>query len=301
MSLWPDGNIEISASPLAPCMQWREAPDAAARAVEEIIDLVRARTGVDFSLYRRATVQRRIGNRMISLGSHSVRAYVEHLRADVAEAAHLLQRLTIKVSRFYRNAHTFEFLAREVLPRLAQSRGGAPLRLWSAGCGCGEEAYTLAMLLDRAGLDGIVEATDIDAAALAAAAHGVYRGDVTEELPPSLAQTYLEPLGEGAGARYRVRDVLRERVRFTRHDLTGTDACWDAGHFDLVCCRNVLIYFNRAAQRHVFQTLATVLAGDGYLCIGEAEWPLPESELGLLAQGNKTQVFRRVAPKGACL
>lgn len=301
MSLWPDANIELFASPHAPSVQWHEAPDAAARAVEEIIALVHARTGVDFGLYRRATIQRRIGNRMISLGAHSVRAYVEHLRADVAEAAHLLQRLTIKVSRFYRNAHTFEFLAREALPALAQSRGGAPLRLWSAGCGCGEEAYTLAMLLDRAGLDGMVEATDIDTAALAAAANGVYRSDAIEELPASLAHSYLEPLSEGAGTRYRVRDVLRERVRFTRHDLTSADACWREEHFDLVCCRNVLIYFNRAAQRHVFQTLATVLAGDGYLCIGEAEWPLPESAAGLLAQGNKTQVFRRVASNGACL
>ncbi len=290
MSLWPEGSMEAC----APQAHWREAPEAAAHALDEIIALVRARTGVDFSLYRDATIRRRIGNRMISLGAQSLHAYAERLREDMDEAVHLLQRLTIKVSRFYRNAHTFEYLAREALPALARARNGAPLRIWSAGCGFGEEPYTLAMLLDREGMDGVVEATDIDPAALAAAAEGVYRAEAMEELPASLAQNYLEPL-HGGGQRYRVRDALRRRVRFMRHDLTADDGRWRDGGFDLVCCRNVLIYLNRDAQRRAFATLGAMLADDGYLCIGEAEWPLPEIAGGLLPQGGKTQVFRRAA------
>src|SRR5690606_12566485 len=151
-----------------------------------------------------------------SIGAASLHAYLDRLRVDWEEALRLLERLTIKVSRFYRNARTFDTLADEVIPALAQARDGAPLRIWSAGCGCGEEAYTLAMLMDATGVRGTVDATDVDPAALAAAADGAYRFDAFDELPSALMRTYLE---SGVDGRYRVRDALRERVRFMPHDL----------------------------------------------------------------------------------
>ena len=274
--------------------QWLEGQRAAeAQFIDDIIAIVHDRTGVDFSLYRRATVQRRIGNRMISIGEPSLDAYLRHLRADAEEASRLLERLTIKVSRFYRNARTFDFLASEVMPALVQMRGNAPLRIWSAGCGCGEEAYTLAMLLDRAGVAGTVEATDIDPAALAFARAGIYRAEALAELPQYLAGAYLKPL-EGKGeSRYRVGAALRERVHFSHHDLTAV-APHAGASFDLVCCRNVLIYLGRDAQRHAFEMLNVALRNGGFLCIGEAEWPLPEVSDDLASQGCQTQVFRRV-------
>jgi len=257
--------------------------------VDDIIAVVRQRTGIDFSQYRRATIERRIGNRMISIGASCMRAYLERLRADSEEAPRLLERLTIKVSRFYRNARTFDALAETTLPQLARARGGAPLRIWSAGCGRGEEAYTLAMLLDAAGLAGSVDATDIDAMALAAARRGVYRPDAIDELPPALMRAYLEPAGIDA---YRVRDAVRARVRFLVHDLTAQPI--GATPYDLICCRNVLIYFDRAAQQRAFGMLRIALATDGYLCLGEAEWPLPEIAEEFAPQACKTQIFRRI-------
>jgi chemotaxis methyl-accepting protein methylase len=230
---------------------------------------------------------------MISVGESSLGAYLQRLRADAEEASRLLERLTIKVSRFYRNARTFDFLMSEVIPTLAKMCDGAPLRVWSAGCGCGEEAYTLAMLLDRAGVAGTVEATDIDPAALAFARVGIYRAEALAELPQYLAGAYLEPL-EGKGeSRYRVGDALRERVHFSHHDLTAV-APHTGASFDLVCCRNVLIYLGRDAQQHAFEILNVALRNGGFLCIGEAEWPLPEVSDDLASQGCQTQVFRRV-------
>ena len=255
--------------------------------IEGILRLVRQQTGVDFAQYRRPTISRRIHNRMLSIGVRSLQDYWARWQADEAESMRLLERLTIKVSRFYRNACTFDVLAEEVLPWLACRR--QPLRIWSAGCGCGEEAYTLAMLLEAARLPGKVEASDIDPAALAVAREGVYRREAFDELPAGLAAQL-----EAAGAqRYRVPAAARERVRFFRHDL-GDAPPPAARFYDLICCRNVLIYFEREAQRRAFATLDEALRVDGYLCLGEAEWPLPEYVERYAPCGAKTQVFRRL-------
>lgn len=260
-------------------------------AIEGIIALMRERTGIDFALYRRPTVRRRIGNRMIALGEASPHRYLERLRDDEAEAAHLLERLTIKVSRFYRNAQSFDYLAGRVLAELRQVRGSAPLRIWSAGCGCGEEAYSLAMLLDRAGIEGVVEATDIDGHALECARAGVYKPEALSELPAELSNLYLRQEGEGAAMRYRVNEALRARVRFSAHDLTR-DRTLPGGVFDLVVCRNVLIYLDREAQRSAFGRLLEVLRGGGVLFLGEAEWPLPEVAEALTPMEHKTRLFK---------
>jgi chemotaxis methyl-accepting protein methylase len=108
--------------------------------MQEILRLLLERTGIDFASYCRGTVRRRILNRMISLGSDSLDDYVSRLHGSEEEAVRLAERITIKVSRFYRNASTFDRVRSELLPELAATRS-APLRLWSAGCGHGEEAY----------------------------------------------------------------------------------------------------------------------------------------------------------------
>lgn len=266
--------------------------------IDDIIAVVRERTGIDFSLYRRATIQRRIGNRMIIAGADSYQSYLERLQSDHNEAWLLLERLTIKVSRFYRNAHSFDFLHRTVIPALTQRRKGAPLRIWSAGCGCGEEAYTFAMLLEAAGVEGYVEATDIDAASLATAGKGIYRSEQLVELPSTLARSYLRAVPGAAGRRYEVTPALRQRVRFSLHDITGSTAPPGEGGFDLVSCRNVLIYLRPDAQRSAFGVLRHALAPEGYLFIGEAEWPLPEVAAAFQPLAHKTQVFRYLASEG---
>ncbi|HKO87523.1 MAG TPA: protein-glutamate O-methyltransferase CheR [Burkholderiales bacterium] len=255
--------------------------------VDDIIALVRDRTGVDFSVYRRTTVQRRIGNRMISVGAASFDTYLALLKADPLEAPRLLERLTIKVSRFYRNARSFDYLAQAVLPALIRARSGKPLTLWSAGCGCGEEAYTLAMLLDQAGVEGEVRATDIDPPSLAIAREGIYRREALDELPPILRETYLSEQGD----QFEVRQALRRRVHFSFHDLTGTVPPPASTPFDLVSCRNVLIYLRQDAQRMVFETLIGAIAPQGYLYIGEAEWPLPDMVARLKPMAHRTQIF----------
>lgn len=266
-----------------------DADRAEAIALEEVLARVRACTGLDFSCYREPTMRRRVRNRMIALGLRTVRQYLEVLAREPAEARHLVERLTIKVSRFYRNPAVFDLLRERVLPALAQARGGAPLRLWSAGCGRGEEPYTLAMLLDTLEIPGRVLATDIDPFALEAASEGVYAHEATLELPAAMRDRFLQ--ADDEGTRWRVTPALRQRVEFCRHDLLGPLQPRE-GSFDAVACRNLVIYLQRAMHERAMVNLRRALAADGVLVLGEAEWPAAAIEASLEPVAARLRVFR---------
>ena len=265
-----------------------------AAAFDAILTLLRDRTGADLTRYRASTVTRRVLNRMISVGARTFDDYLLLLRADAAEATQLLERVTIKVSRFYRNAAAFDALRTLVLPEISRLRAGSPLRVWSAGCGRGEEAYTLAMLLDEAGIDGTIDATDLDPGALQTARAARYSAPAFAELPTELRERYCELAGEDS----LVIAPLRERVRFAQHDL-ASPAAPAAAPYDLVCCRNVLIYFDRATQECVLCVLRSALRSGGFLCLGEAEWPLPSLANNHEALPSMMRIFRAVGTANA--
>ena len=258
-----------------------------------VFGIVRERTGVDFSVYRVATMERRVLNHMVSTGIVRPEEYIAHLEQSHDAAWSLLEKLTIKVSSFYRNPETFDALRSHVLPQLGAARRGAPLRIWSAGCASGEEPYTLAMLLDEAGLDGDIIATDIDESALQFAEAGHYEGATASPLPRDLAERYLA--GHSTASRLVTVDPrLRERIVFKRHDITSSELPLDT-HFDLLCCRNVLIYLQRDKQQSVMKTLRRAVAPQGYLCLGESEWPTPEIMMSLSPLSRKTRLFHGVS------
>jgi chemotaxis protein methyltransferase CheR len=256
---------------------------------DQLVSELHARTGLDVSRYRRATVERRINNRMLAVGVSCRAEYLQLLRQNDSEARNLLERITIKVSRFYRNAAVFDALAC-LLPSLRCGGGAAPLRVWSAGCGRGEEPWTLAMLLEAAGIPGHVLATDVDRSSLASARLGAYREDSLRELPRVLRDAYLLP---NAGAEFRIDDKLRARVEFAVHDLTAETPPTAGSRFDLILCRNVLIYFGALTQQRVFQSLRRTLAPGGILCLGEAEWPMHEAASCFETESASLRIFRR--------
>ena len=250
--------------------------DESPEIVTALIASLRQHTGVDVSEHRRATVQRRIANRMISAHVTDPEHYLRLLDESRQEAFALLERMSIKVSRFYRDRETFNRLRTTVLPALAAANSGRPLRIWSAGCSRGEEPYPLAMLLHDSGIAGAVLATDMDPAALAAAGEACYSQDATADLPTALKLRYLEPAG---GGRVRVSASARRLVTLARHDLLAPEHLPSDGQFDLICCRNVLIYFQREAQDRVFNLFAQSLRSSGVLCLGQAEWPSVQASL----------------------
>jgi chemotaxis protein methyltransferase CheR len=236
--------------------------------LDQVLEVVRARTNVDFSLYRRNTIRRRIRSRMAGLGVADLDTYLRRIRASETEAQALLDRLAIKVSRFYRNAPAFDLLRQDVLPELAARE--RPVRVWSAGCGYGEEPHTLAMLLEEAGLPGEVVATDIDRNALVQARQGIYGEAALRELPAGLRKRFLTALPADT-PRWRVRDEVRRRIAWRAADILTSPV--DAGGFDLVCCRNLVIYLEPGVHDRVLEKIAASLRPGGYVLLGEAEWP----------------------------
>lgn len=253
----------------------------------EILQLLHEHTGTDFASYKLPTVARRTVNRMISVGAETFADYLQFLRQREGEAARLLEHVTIKVSRFYRHAPTFETLRRQVLPELARRANGRALTAWSVGCGCGEEPYTLAMLFAEAGQSCVIEATDIDPAALQRAAIGYYPDAAFFELPKDLRDRYLSR-NDGF---HEVSPLLREQVRFSRHDILSSRPPPGDGEFDLVCFRNVLIYLGHEIQERALQAARRAVRDDGYLCLGEAEWLSPAIAATLTPLAQDTRIF----------
>lgn len=282
-----------------------------------ILEILRERTGLDFRGYRSAPLLRRVRNRMISARVATLSEYLDLLTGQPEEAARLVERLTIKVSRFYRDPQVFHAL-RLALSEGAPGRRERPITAWSAGCGNGEEAYSLAILLaeleDRgnAGPGPQVLATDIDQAALARGRCAEYAAaDLVEMSPervercfealpartaPGLASSPAPGLASGPRRRYRVAQPLRSRVEFRFHDLSSdAPTQWDR-RFDLICCRNVLIYFLPDLQNRVETLLLRHLLPGGLLCLGEAEWLLPGLLPSFEVMDRKARLFRRILP-----
>jgi chemotaxis methyl-accepting protein methylase len=268
-------------------------PEAGVPAIDdpafgEILQLLRERTGTDFASYRLPTVARRTLNRMISVGAVTFADYLQFMRQREGEAARLLEHVTIKVSRFYRDARTFDLLRRQVLPELARHAYDRALTVWSVGCGCGEEPYTLAMLFAEAGVSCTIEATDIDPAALQRAARGYFADAALIELPKDLRERYLLR-GDGF---QEVTPTLRERVRFSHHDILASAPPPGGGEFDLVCFRNVLIYLGHEVQELALHSVRRAVRHEGYLCLGDAEWPSPAIATTLTPLADGARIFR---------
>jgi chemotaxis methyl-accepting protein methylase len=230
---------------------------------------VQGARGLTCDGYKPSCLRRRLAVRMRARGVHTYAAYAEVLRRDAAEYDRLLDALTINVTKFFRNRETWEVLAATFLPALWAERGG--VRCWSAGCASGEEPYSVAMLLLEhargAGADAaacLVDATDLDPTALARARVGEYRAAALEETPRALVSRYFE----GAGP-WRVAPQVRDLVRWHRHDLLRDPP--PAAPYDLITCRNVVIYFERPNQERLYHAFADALRPGGVLVLGKVE------------------------------
>lgn len=237
-----------------------------------LLERIRERSGIDFGTYKPATIVRRLQGRMSVTSQPSVAAYAELLERDPDEYTRLVSSLLIKVTQFFRDPRVFQYLGERTLPDLikAARRDGRELRVWSAGCSSGEEAYTLAILLaealgdDARPLGARVFATDVDAAAIAFARRGLYPPGALKNVPAPLRERYFVKTDGG----YEVVKRLRAATIFGEHDL-GARAPFP--RIDLILCRNVLIYFTSPMQRVALETFAYSLRDGGRLVLGPSE------------------------------
>lgn len=220
---------------------------------------------VPCSGYKDKCLRRRIGVRMRANSIHTVEEYSTLLDRSPLEWEKLLEALTINVTRFFRDTAAFDALEQTAYPWLQQTFA-EPLQVWSAGCSHGQEAYSLAMgLAESVGLPGFrIDATDVDAASLAATRSARYSDLALPDIPDARRVRWLAPGPSG-----NMRDELRARVNVIRHDLLG-DPVPEMG-YHLITCRNVIIYFSRTAQSELFEKLYAALKPGGILMLGKVE------------------------------
>jgi two-component system CheB/CheR fusion protein len=270
-----------------------ERAEAAEIALREILLLLRHRTGNDFKHYKRGTILRRIERRMQVNGVTDMPAYRDFLQSSADEAAALLKDMLIGVTNFFRDFESFAALDNEVVWRLmgANAEGSdGVLRVWSAGCSSGEEAYSLAMLLSDAmdttqGMGTVqVFATDIDERAIATARSGIYPESILVDVSSDRLNRYFTKHQN----HFRVKKELRDKVLFAVHNILR-DPPFSRLH--LISCRNLLIYLDRDAQRDILQTFHFALMPGGYLFLGGSESAEAVDEL-FVTVDKKHRIYR---------
>jgi two-component system CheB/CheR fusion protein len=238
---------------------------------KQILLLVRNHCGVDFSLYKSATIQRRITRRIVLSKCDAVEDYAKFLKGNGKELDALYSDCLINVTSFFRNPESFEVLQREVFPILLQkSSDDEPFRIWVLGCSTGQEAYSIAMAFQEV-QDKFprarklqVFATDLNEALLEKARHGLYTKHLAQDLSPERLRRFF--IEEDGG--YRIIKSLREAVIFARQNLIS-DPPFSRMH--LISCRNVLIYLEPSLQKRALPTFHYALKPDGFLFLGSSE------------------------------
>jgi len=266
-------------------------------ALDAVLDYLKRSRGFDFTGYKRSTLVRRVTKRMNEVGIDSYVAYQDFLEVHPDEFGFLFNTLLINVTGFFRDQPAWDYLASSVVPEILEARkGGQPIRLWSAGCASGEEAYSLAMMFAEAiGPESFrrrvkIYATDIDEEALAAARRAVYSAREMGTVPTAMREKYFV----GRGTTYAFRADLRRSVIFGRHDLVQAAPI---SRIDLLVCRNVLMYLNAETQSRVLSRLQFGIAPDGFLFLGKAEMLLSHGDL-FIPVDMKQRVFRKAPMRG---
>jgi two-component system CheB/CheR fusion protein len=267
-------------------------------AFEAMLEFLKESRGFDFTGYKRSSLVRRVDRRMAQVGIASYTEYVDYLQVHQEEFPSLFNTILINVTGFFRDADSWTHLAEDVLPEvLASRKPSEPIRVWSAGCASGEEAFTAAILLAEVlGPDEFRErvkiyATDVDEEALAQGRHAAYNEHELRGVPTDLREKYFEIQNQ----RFVFRADLRRSIIFGRNDLVQ-DA--PISRVDVLLCRNTLMYFNAETQEKILGRFHFALADGGMLFLGKAEMLLSHGHL-FTPIDLKRRFFRKVPRKRA--
>lgn len=257
---------------------------------KDIIDVLLRETGTDFSEYKISTMERRIQRRIAETNAKTLQDYRSIIINDRHEAVNLKNDLLIPVSDFFRDFEAFEALKNHLVNYIVSQNNPSSLRIWVAGCSTGQEAYSIAFLLQEIGeeysvkFDYSIFASDLDETALEIARSGEY----TEQQVKGVSNSYLTKYFEPANGVFKVKSDIRKLVNFAVHDL-GRDAPYS--RIDLVSCRNLLIYYNPVKQEKFVRLFRYALNRDGLLFIGQSE-TVPD--IGAFEElDKKGKVYRR--------
>ena len=268
--------------------------------LDALLQQIYSRRGYDFREYKRASLQRRIQKRLYENHLSTYQEYMKLLGREPDEYAKLFDTLLINVSEFFRDPEAWEFIDDTVLPDiLSRKLKGDSIRIWSAGCSTGEEAYSVAILIAEKLGDRIddynvrIYATDIDDGALVEARKGIYAENKVKNVPKGYLEKYFKDVDHAC----QIRRNVRQMIAFGRQDLIS-DA--PISHLDLIICRNVLIYFNTELQSRVVTKFNYALNSDGYVFFGKSESMLAGS-LMFTPVNKKWRIFRKTGTAGPAM
>jgi two-component system CheB/CheR fusion protein len=259
---------------------------------EALLEYLRRDRGFDFTGYKRTTLIRRVSKRVTQLGIDNFASYLDYLQVHADEFSILFNSILINLTEFFRDRPAWDHVRDTIVPQIIAKPASQPIRVWSAGCSSGEEAYSIAMLLaDALGEEAFVQrvkiyATDVDEDALGTARNG-YTEKAVEPLGEELTGKYFE----SQGGRFAFKAALRRAMIFGRHDLIQ-DA--PISRLDLLICRNVLIYFTAESQAGVLNRFQYALNEKGFLFLGRSEMLLTRGDL-FVPVAIKHRIFGKLA------
>ena len=239
----------------------------------QVRQIIQDMTGISMGVTKRQLIYRRLTSRLKALNMDCIASYLDILRSgDAQEIEQFTNAVTTNLTSFFRENHHFKFLSQTILPQIiaAKSRSNRRLRIWSAGCSTGEEAYSLAITLREslpniASWDAKILCTDLDTNVVAKAAAGIYDRSRVEKIPRQQLQRWFQPRGDRFAARKALKDLLTFKPLNLMHE-------WPMrGKFDVIFCRNVIIYFDKPTQRVLMKRYASVMENHGHLVLGHSE------------------------------
>ena len=271
----------------------RSAPESP-NALKKIFVLLRSQTGHDFSQYKPSTIHRRIERRMAVHQVATMDSYVKYLQQAPVEVQALFNDLLIGVTNFFRDTEAFAALETSVIPRLFEGKAvGATVRVWCAGCSTGEEAYSIAILLQerlealKASYKVQLFATDIDARAIAVARAGTYPISIADNISPErLARFFTLEQGDSA---YRVHKGIRDMLVFSEQDVIKDPPF---SKLDLISCRNLMIYLGAELQKRLISLFHYAIQPGGFLFLGTSETTGERGDL-FVVQDRKAKLYQR--------
>ncbi len=263
-------------------------------ALKKIFILLRAQTGHNFSQYKPSTIHRRIERRMAVHQIEAIDGYVKYLQQTSAEVEALFRDLLIGVTNFFRDPEAFQVLEDQVIPKLfAGKPAGAVIRVWTAGCSTGEEAYSIAILLVER-IEALKQsytvqifATDIDSQAIATARAGLYPASIAADVSPERLARFFT--AEADGSAYRIHKNIRDLLVFSEQDVIKDPPF---SKLDLITCRNLLIYMGTELQRKLIPLFHYALKPDGWLFLGTSEG-IGEFDMLFSVLDRKAKLYRR--------
>ncbi|WP_246275895.1 CheR family methyltransferase [Methanolobus zinderi] len=258
-------------------------------------NIIKTRLGFNCEYYKDSHFRRRIDVRLRATGSENFGEYIQVLKQDQNEQDILLETLTVNVTNFFRNSEVYDIIEKEVLPAVIKSKGigmNKSIKIWSAGCSIGVEAYSIAMLFhhilgNRIGRYNIsITGTDIDKASLQHARNGIYSEVEMKDVRPDFMQRYFVKEGN----QYHIKDELKKMTRFKPHDMISGPKM---GGFDIIFCRNVTIYFEKELQEKLYMKFYEGLNKDGFFVMGKTETLLGPSKDLFRSYNAKERIYAK--------